>query len=238
MEGNAIMNRPMGWFIMQADVPEGLKAPWDIIGGVEKASRDSTQRGFYTMKEHPILFSGPMVRAILEGRKTVTRRVIKPQPGEGVYTQRLTTGDQITWEAEATDQSWKCPYGAIGDRLWVRETHQILHLDTTICAYRASCPDDSFNYVSPSDSSVQQINIGIWRPSIFMSRYASRITLEITDIKVERLQDITSSEVRKEGLPDLDAGAVGAFARMWSEINPKYPWQSNPWLWVIEFKKL
>lgn len=190
------------------------------------------------MKERPILFSGMMVNAILEGRKTVTRRVIKPQPLHDCTHGDYYKGTQIighTFDDGLGPR--KCQYGLVNDRLWVRETWQKAHVNCWGGLPKTVDPNDP-EYAAYYRSGFDRSEPSGWRPSIFMPRWASRLTLEIISIRVERLQDITPSEVRKEGLPDLDAGAVGAFARMWSEINPKYPWQSNPWLWVIEFKKL
>lgn len=185
------------------------------------------------MKERPILFSGEMVRAILDGRKTQTRRVIKPQPPESV-SEGYTT--------------YFCPYGIPGDRLWVRETFAPrLDVDPITELARArhyamykadgGDPHDPMHW-HPYDK---------WIPSIFMPRWASRITLEITNVRVERVQDISVSECRAEGIPqasfssqtDRDAQVHGEFMQLWDSINAKrgYSWESNPWVWVIEFKR-
>ncbi len=169
------------------------------------------------MKQHPILFSELMVQAILDGRKTMTRRVMKVQPEAfcgGVMRPLLTT----------------CPYGWIGDHLWVRETWaydepQVIYR----CGYNGDKP--------PS---------GKWKPSIFMPRCASRITLEITGVRVERLQDITEEDAVKEGFETTASSfnCSGLFARehfmnLWDFINgKKYPWSANPWVWVIEYKRI
>lgn len=173
------------------------------------------------MKERPILFSGEMVRAILDGRKTQTRRVIKPQ------------GEPYTIEDVDV---LKCPYGIPGDRLWVRETFADLrgmgfgHK----WAYRADTPEGS-------ESDRIRIGYGVrWKPSIHMPRWASRITLEITDIRVERVQDITYIDAKAEGV-EYEKGYTDpreAFATLWNSINAKrdYGWAMNPWVWIIEFK--
>jgi hypothetical protein len=179
------------------------------------------------MKERPILFSGPMVRAILEGRKTQTRRVIKPvQPrADGRWPAGRNPIDD-------------CPYGASGDRLWVRETWG--HCDGGTC-YRASEADS----VLPDD--------GRWRPSIHMPRWASRIALEVTDVRVEPLNSVSEEDAKSEGvtIPSYDrdlkpvevdgfvSGAARiAFKELWANINGLDSWDANPWVWVISFKRV
>lgn len=202
------------------------------------------------MKERPIIFSGSMVRAILEGRKSVTRRLVKPigcinvDGGGTPFTQRWDEGEQVNWRR---DVPRPCD---VGDRLWVRETFRLVafeHVDGNVsCAvdYRAGENTD----LNP------RLRGGVelfdertdWRPSIFMPRWASRITLEVTGVRVERLQDISEEDARAEGLqlpPAVvttapDAGRK-AFARLWDRINGKRaPWASNPWVWVLEFKRV
>ncbi|GAB4422275.1 MAG: hypothetical protein OHK0011_01010 [Turneriella sp.] len=203
------------------------------------------------MKERPILFSGPMVRAILEGRKTQTRRVIKPQPweeysAESIKCEHYTScivdrygdidaGPEI-FGAYSTDGQWgvQCPYGQPGDRLWVREAFYIKeNAQTKAVWYRA----ESHCEFKPK-----------WRPSIHMPRWASRITLEITGVRVERLQEISTEDVYAEGMPKRqeirsDAGVHRAstsawYRHLWEEINGEESWAANPWVWVIEFKYL
>ena len=173
------------------------------------------------MKERPILFSGPMVRAILDGKKTMTRRVVKPQP---VSPPPLL----------------ECyrRYGEPGDRLWVRETFRPYDgEDDSECGrrsieYRADHPD------SPRYKDMP------WRPSIFMGRKESRITLEIVSVRLEKLQEITEADCIREGIEENFDGDTFYprgyyFKELWDSINgKKYPWESNPWVWVIEFKKL
>lgn len=189
------------------------------------------------MAERPILFSGPMVRAILDGRKTQTRRIVKPQPhGDcaaievGLYHPVVIDrhGDEQPgaeiFGAYSLDGEWgvKCPYGMPADRVWVRETW--IPSDMGGFHYRAT------DEVLPC----------IWRPSIHMPRKASRLTLEITAVRVERLQDISEADARAEGLAlagaILPGRAAGCFSRLWDGINGKRaPWSSNPWVWVIDF---
>lgn len=207
------------------------------------------------MKERPILFSGPMVRAILEGRKTQTRRVLNPQPkyvyghwrlegyeGRGDNRHSVLSCPFYPVEyAQPEARGWfagsGCPYGQVGDRLWVGESW---HINTTgqVC-YRAD-----------GDHTAVRC-----KPSIFMPRNLSRITLEITDIRVQRLQEISEEDARAEGVGDpydyqlpeyyekkrlYDIGiSVCAFAGLWDSINrKKYPWESNPWIWALTFKRL
>ena len=185
------------------------------------------------MKEHPILFSTEMVQAILECRKTQTRRIFK---GTTEHREPYNTTYLERWRG---DNGWKqiCPYGRVGDRLWVRETWRVN-------------AKGGINYKAEDGNSW----IGRWKPSIFMPRWASRITLEITGIRVESLQDITDGDVDKEGYiwnelgtiegisfpkSDTKSPAQRAYKSLWNKINgKKHSWESNPWVWVIEFKKI
>jgi hypothetical protein len=216
------------------------------------------------MKEKPILFSGPMVKAILEGRKTQTRRIMKPQPGLTygfIYKIRMESGIPP-----------KCPYGKIGDHLWVRETWADVNTpDGPAICYRADSsymywrdfskefgPDygagPSMNYEKyPGNYTMwwEDLLSGEeghgWKPSIHMPRWASRITLKIIDIRVEGLQDITEDDAITEGSkePSLVPTVGGClserdvFAKLWDSINEKrgYGWNTNPWVWVIEFER-
>ena len=202
-------------------------------------------------KERPILFSAPMVRAILDGRKTQTRRVVKfPHPPEGWHVNN-------------------CPYGIVGDRLWVREslthiTNDPVHAQPCdVHCYTASIPHGMSsanpyepNYLFPNDGLpvLQPKNT----PAIFMPRWASRLTLEIVDVRVERLQEISAKDILAEGAvarahdDQFGHNPVSAFdgkcyldlrslwAHGWDSINAKrgYGWDKNPWVWVIEFRKL
>lgn len=178
------------------------------------------------MKERPILFSGAMVRALLDGTKTQTRRMVKPQP-------RILAGELLCWKDDAlTDDQMAelCPYGQPGDRLWVREAWMDLRgVDGAVgpCMYRATfgnAPDG-----------------GKWRPSIHMPRWASRITLEVTGMRVERLQDISEADARAEGVSRAqcpDWHATTDFRAIWESINGPGSWDANPWVWVVEFKRL
>lgn len=193
-------------------------------------------------KERPILFSGPMVQAILDGRKTQTRRAVNltklgwntEQPDCGSTWCRNT---EVGWEwwgpvgddgrALLYQHSVPCPYGKSGDRLWVRESHSVRPCN---CCVRYKADENLL------DAGEQ------WKPSIFMERRFSRITLEITNVRVERLHEISEQEAEAEGVThDMEVYPTlrGVFARVWEKINgKKHPWESNPWVWVIEFKKV
>lgn len=180
------------------------------------------------MKERPILFSGPMVRAILAGRKTMTRRVMKPQPD---YELVRPVVDRKTGEVHAycdpEPTGLKCPYGVPGDRLWVRECWG--PCEGGVC-YRA----DEGPKVVPDD--------GRWHPSIHMPRWASRITLEVTDVRVERVQDITPAACASEGFDFVVTDGLmprGQFAKLWDALNSKrgFGWEANPWVWVVDFRR-
>lgn len=194
------------------------------------------------MNEHPILFSTPMVKAICEGRKTQTRRIIKPQPdNEHEYTRVNQVGKWFHVEADKPDPvmfTVTCPYGVPGDHLWVRETWA--GDENTGFAYKASEPD-----VLPFG---EECIFDKWKPSIFMPRTASRITLEVVNVRIERLQDISDSDAVSEGvdMSMLSAGtgnisyAQFQFSQLWDYINEKrgFGWDTNPLVWVVEFKRL
>ena len=182
------------------------------------------------MTEHPIIFSGEMVRAILDGRKTMTRRVVKLDDfdGDPVYeTSDGTLRDVISL----------CPYGKVGDRLWVREAWGIItgkysqRWKSGTVAYKA---DHGITHGGV------EYDLMKWKPSIHMPRKASRITLEITKIRVERLQEITEEDVRKEGIDEsksIMGSRMGSFVVLWDSINgKKYPWSNNCFVWVLTFK--
>lgn len=165
------------------------------------------------MKERPILFNGDMVRAILSGEKTQTRRMVKYIPSLGGPDAWCNKKDCPETVYTIGDYRRFCPFGQVGDRLWVRESFAKADKGENNIAYRADEYADSFR----------------WTPSIHMPRWASRITLEIVGVRVERLQDVTDAEARAEGFKD-----VGAFADCWNSIYKN--WHENPWVWVVEFK--
>lgn len=198
-----------------------------------------------SVKERPILFSGPMVRGLLEGRKTQTRRIVKPQPeiGRGMNCERLRLKDRkgrISLDVAIGHDDHglvaaMCPYGKPGDRLWVRETFycDVPHDDEDRLKelyYRADVPSGKFQ-----DAGYWGEPGSFWKPSIFMPRWASRLTLEITNIRVERIQDISSFDIRKEGVSPED-GVFSTFMKLWDDTNGKGAWERNDWCWVIDFK--
>ncbi len=195
------------------------------------------------MKERPILFKGPLVRAILEGRKTVTRREVK---GSG-----LVWLDNFLAEYVANPENNLCPYGNPGDRLWVRETWaRVGNCDPGYLTFGATYPD----CLPPELENIPAHNEIRWKPSIHMFRRDSRILLEITAVRIERLQDVTEEQARAEGITDggcLNCGnnepcgcdcptpsAVDSFCYLWNEINGAGAWEGNPWVWVISFRRV
>lgn len=196
------------------------------------------------MRERPILFSAPMVRALLEGRKHQTRRICKRQP-KG--TPREYLPDCWDFGGSAAEGPALCPFGIPGDQLWVRETwaHDYLaNKSQSGCWYRAdTCRRD------PPGVRCEH-GPARWRRSIHMPRWASRLTLEITDVRVERLQDISEEDAKAEGVtpfpkdPEGDCWTDGthrtAFNHLWNAINGWEPnaWDINPWVWVLGLKRI
>jgi hypothetical protein len=192
------------------------------------------------MKEIPILFSTPMVQAILEGRKTMTRRVVKqPLDNRGVRTTNVPFED---WHGNEI----KCPYGQVGDTLWVRETFKWSTAIPTQAIYKADYTEQELK-----EHPVK------WKPCLFMPREACRIFLKITNIRVERLQDISVQDAINEGIENIKEGdpygfkiysngniqgSTGgthiSFASLWQSINGEQSWNNNPWVWVVEFEKV
>lgn len=204
------------------------------------------------MKERPIIFSGESVQAILDGRKTQTRRVIESkllvkQGTLEVYKE--TDHYEAKWiSKDATahycnDLLAHCPYGQVSDRLWVRETWALRNDGRQVMHKQGY--EEIIKLLDLPDFNIK------WRPSIFMPRWASRITLEIAGVRVERVQDITLSDVYSEGCPlekatvfvdpargyEIRAEATEWFAELWDSLNAKkgYGWEVNLWVWVIEF---
>lgn len=176
------------------------------------------------MKERPILFSGENVRAILEGRKTQTRRAVKTK--HLPFIKHVLNG--------FLDGKWNqrpMPHGKPGDRLWVKETYGIN-------------PDDGGIVFRATDPDWETCECWAWRPSMFMRRMDSRITLEITGVRVEQLQDISYNDAVSEGvaLEETEGGQrsdpISAYQRLWESINGAGSWEANPCVWVIEFKKI
>lgn len=180
------------------------------------------------MKERGILFSDEMVRAILDGRKTQTRRVLRIQPPDHVIRLRPFFGQEVRWiDFDGSNFEVRCPFGKVGDRLWVRECfvccrHGPRHLECL--EYRA-------------DEMVGGDDTPKWTPSIHMPRWASRITLEITDVRVQRLHDISQEDALAEGV-DVVSTARNAFCSLWCRINGGTAWDGNPWVWALTFKRV
>ncbi|PEI02675.1 hypothetical protein CRM79_05270 [Pantoea agglomerans] len=224
------------------------------------------------MKERPIIFNADMVRAVLDGRKTQTRRIIQSpaknmqangqkvidyrEPGdkwygEHVFSMRNHSG---TWCDYTKEQFLaKCPFGAVGDRLWVREAWQAIHDspdehgnvdERTWMPSILKKPDSYWHpvYGASWGSEDRETRGFPWRPSLHMPRWASRITLEITGVRVERLNDISEDDAKAEGAPTEccvtgDKHFLG-FRSLWRSIYGADSWQANPWVWVIEFKRV
>ena len=196
--------------------------------------------------EHPILFSTPMVQAIMEGRKTQTRRTkglekLNTQPSHYKYIGNSKKNDNIAFPAEgynarpwfafqinisnAYDFIFQCPYGKVGDILWVRETFNYRDREKMNVAYKA-------------DKDKQAQHFLPWKPSIHMPKAAARIWLEITDVRVERLHDISEADAKAEGTGTANflEPKPQHFFWLWESINGKGSLESNHWVWVVEFK--
>ena len=190
-------------------------------------------------KERSMIFNAEMVRAILSGQKTQTRRIMKNQPAgdypdSPVMVRNIESGFQ--WHGKHGESSvFPYPLGTVGDRIWVRETWARYNVDQDShdLAYRATTPED------------WPPNGAIWRPSVHMPRWASRILLEITNVRVERLNDISEEDAKAEGVspsahtitPPEAVYRVG-FGELWRSIYGDENWEKNPWVWVIEFKRV
>lgn len=180
------------------------------------------------MADRPIIFSGPMVRALIEGRKTQTRRVLKPPYGTLEYLP---------------DRTWKpiCTKFCPGDRLYVREAHSILPR----AAYRMSIGTGTIAQAEhPTDGYTAAVfREGFdrsrpprWRPSIHMPRWASRLTLTVTDVSVQRLQDISDDDAQAEGMaPLMNPEPVEAFCALWRSLHGPDAWDANPWVVALTF---
>lgn len=215
------------------------------------------------MKQHPILFSTPMVQAILQGNKTMTRRVVKV-----IVEASLVGTNPFTFSWIASENGIEAigrllylsqsPYGKVGDVLWVRESFTVLEPEHCIGGMKSR-----FIYkanMNPDSEEIRQdyIKCGYpykWKPSIHMPKEACRLFLQITNIRVERLQEISEDDAINEGIENLGKGysltpwkdylgkggfvaTRTSFFTLWSKINGINSWNSNPWVWVIEFKQI
>lgn len=177
------------------------------------------------MKERPILMSAPMVRATLDGTKTQTRRVAK-KPVKHPDLGNLYAPGALVLEREPQHVIDRCcPYGQPGDHLWVREAW----------AFHPDYPERTRRVIYRADRGVEH-DVDRWRPSIHMPRWASRTTLEIHGVRIERLQDISEADAKAEGMPELTGiNPVRWYAELWETINGAGSWAANPWVWVVEF---
>ena len=223
------------------------------------------------MKERPILFSAPMVRAILDGSKTQTRRTVKlphanplgqwePSTVGGENGGRTRDGKAIplqggVWHTRTGD-SLICPHGQPGDRLWVRENFYRVDSkgETEVLGKMVPCDKQTVSFAADNNPSP----LGRLQPSIHMPRWASRINLEITGVRVERLQSISYEDALAEGVPHLAAGLPHepqysetpeeasrrlrwpqrGYESLWESINGAGSWEANPWAWVVEFRRV
>lgn len=216
------------------------------------------------MTERGMIFNAEMVRAILDGRKTQTRRIMKPQPepcprgGHWWPSNVFKTMLHVEEEMQNGKGGWgglvgdACPFGDVGDRIWVRETFQGPLFDYDLmdsyckdptqfekpefCVYKAD------GVPAPEFYDADDELHCCWRPSIHMPRWASRILLEITNVRVERLKSISDGDAIREGCStaDMKSGdcVADVFARLWASIYGDESWNSNSWVWVIEFKRI
>lgn len=219
------------------------------------------------MKERPILFSDPMVRAILEGKKTQTRRIVKPGCSDcrkwgnkiEIHPETKRAG---CWCEDGRFTEWACPYGQPGDELWVREAWGI---------GSRPCPNGGYDGIEyradeaylegpellpchkiefPEDFEPDSVRCG-WKPSIHMFRWMSRIQLKVTDVRVERLQDISEEDAKAEGVNEIEPGkfeeythsipsfcstAKESFETLWLSINGPHSLSENPWVWAVTFE--
>jgi hypothetical protein len=205
------------------------------------------------MKERPILFNGAMVSALLAGTKTQTRRVVKPQPVQSEHgfdwPAHITKGPLYKWrdQMEFVDAlSERCPYGQHGDLLWVRESGWERPERTPKMMREGADTWPRFAYAADDWNDQDRADFKAWgfkpRPSIHMPRWASRITLEIVSVRVERLQDINRGAAMAEGcpFPNMAKGRDPRewYFQLWESINGPGSWASNPWVWVVEFKRV
>ena len=206
------------------------------------------------MKARPILFSGPKVRAILDGRETQTRRIVKLPPGRYGYYHDDGSAE---WEFAPIDADGDCihapstrvrsPYGKPGDRLWVKEVWGQANGVWEDWEYHRGTPDRALPIVYRADNPTHGSDDEYWRSPIYMPRWASRITLEVACVWVERVQDISVDDAEAEGYdcsgmqPACDDAARMWFRTLWDDIHSKHPermWQANPYVWAVEFRRV
>ncbi|MCZ3532544.1 hypothetical protein LRS35_15515 [Klebsiella variicola] len=215
------------------------------------------------MTERGMIFNSEMVRAILDGRKTQTRRPIKWKQTRFTEIGERDDGSKWPWseDAEHACDFWHpCPFGAVGDRIWIRESFFPAPLEMQYTPPRKTMWNIAYRdgvqmeKLAPAEYNPLIYNYERWTPSIHMPRWASRILLEITDVRVERLNAISEEDARAEGIIDggcLNCGepepcgcanpepdATDAFAYLWQSIYGRESWNANPWVWVISFERV
>ncbi|ECP8217449.1 hypothetical protein F7T48_05485 [Salmonella enterica] len=203
------------------------------------------------MKERGMIFNAEMVNAILSGRKTQTRRPIKWKQTRFTEIAERDDGSLWPWaeDCERGGDIWfACPYGEIGDRIWVQETFRVHSRATDVATlvYRASVRNSWTEQTHRVPIAVcdKPATPEKWTPSIHMPRWASRILLEITDVRVERLRDLSEEDAKSEGITPPAGGVLPGweyrinFRDLWMDIYGTDSWEANPWVWVIEFKRV
>ncbi|KAB8062085.1 hypothetical protein GCN74_03390 [Janthinobacterium sp. FT14W] len=209
------------------------------------------------MTEKPILFSAPMVRALLDGSKTQTRRIMKPQPvaipSEPGKHWWPSNAAQSMIRIEDSFQKYPsifddaCPHGGPGSQLWGRETWYCDHFEVQKGPYLEVPKARELLVYRADNERPYEAEQPAWRPSIHMPRWASRILLEIVSVRVERLEDCSDADARAEGTPgghgiipsyNYNATPSEHFMHLWESINGVGSWAANPWVWVIEFKRV
>lgn len=199
------------------------------------------------MKTYPIIFSGPMVRAILDGNKTQTRRVAKVTWEEFLSSEMMEDLEIRGFDAMRDDPDGffiipPCPFGKPGDLLWVRETFGHFYKGETpeACVYLADAGTERWSQGKNPDYAKKTWSRS-WRPSIHMPRWASRVTLEITAVRIERLHQINNNDALAEGTPDLRTiencyDLRECYRVLWESLHGKASWSGNPWVWVLSFR--
>ncbi len=194
-----------------------------------------------------MIFNGEMVRALLDGRKTQTRRPIKWRQTRATEIAEREDGSKWPWSEDADnvcDYWHPCPFGAVGDRIWVREAFRVHSRATDVATlvYKASVRNSWTEQTHRVPVSVcnKPATPEKWTPSLHMPRWASRILLEITDVRVELLNSISKEDSLAEGITDWHGVGtqVDNFSRLWQSIYGEESWNANPWVWVIKFKRV
>ncbi|MFM3298819.1 hypothetical protein AB8S18_26680 [Klebsiella pneumoniae subsp. ozaenae] len=199
------------------------------------------------ISERGMIFNAEMVRALLDGRKTQTRRPIKWKQTRFTEIGEREDGSKWPWseDAEHACDFWHpCPFGAVGDRIWVREAFRVHSRATDVATlvYKASERNSWTEQTRRVPVAVcnKPATPEKWTPSLHMPRWASRILLEITGVRVERLRSMSQDDARAEGViaasGPMEAGL--AFRELWDSIYGEESWKANPWVWVIEFKRV